>query len=81
MHTAQFSLRSLFLWLAIAALWLGALQSARSANVPLEFAATLLAALATCYWFHKSIPTILWYTLAVIIASCITAAIFMPSPY
>jgi hypothetical protein len=77
MRTAQFSLRTMFLWFTIVALWLGALQSVRFAQLQPGFVA-ILAALGTCYWFRRSVPIGIWL-LAVIAAIYVLIAILMPS--
>jgi hypothetical protein len=78
MPTAHYSLRSLFLWFTIATLWLGAVASARFANLPFGFVATL-AAIGTVYWFRHLIPIAIWYTLAVLAAFGLLFAILVPA--
>ena len=74
----RFSMSSAMLWLTIAALWLGDIQSARFAKLPLSFVLGL-AAFGTVFSFRRSIPVSVRYTLAVVVALCQVIAIFMPS--
>jgi hypothetical protein len=81
MHSSiQFGLQTALLWLTVIALWLGAIQSVRFAQLPLPYVLGLAAA-GTIFWFRRMIPVFVWYTAGIMTLLIIGAAVFLPATH
>jgi hypothetical protein len=75
----QFSLRQAFSWLTVVALWLGAVQGARFAELRVGGALVIAAVLTAC-WFRRSLPS--WMAWVVAIMGCVGISyLLMPEIY